>query len=135
MRRGEIEHTFVAPCQPEGSQGTDDPEDIVRVDRIDLSLRWVRPVDSQSRARSCDNLLFLCACKLAQDRLCDGCRRLDCQRVHKHIRSGSHGGQLALWPRRPECSSRQHDCNEAELEREQCHCWVKAGGRRGNTIQ
>jgi hypothetical protein len=78
-------HTFVTPSQPEGSQDTDDPEDILRTDRVNLPLSWVRTVDGKLGTRGCDDLLLFCPGELAQNGLCDCGGRLDGERVHEHI--------------------------------------------------
>ena len=52
-------------------------------------------MDGQLRAGSSDDLLLLGSRELTQDRLSDRSGRLDRQGVHEHVRSGSHGGQLA----------------------------------------
>lgn len=50
-------------------------------------------MNRQLRTRRRDDLLFLGAGELAENGLSDRGWRLDRQRVHEHMRRGSHGGR------------------------------------------
>ena len=47
-------------------------------------------MDGEPSTGRSDNLLFLRARKLAEYRVRNRCRGLDCERVHKHTRGRSH---------------------------------------------
>jgi hypothetical protein len=57
----------------------------------DLALGWVRPMESETRARSSDDLLLLCSCKLSEDSLGNCGWWLYRQAVHEHGRGCRHG--------------------------------------------
>lgn len=83
-------HTLVTACQSECCDSPNDSENIVRKSGDDFALRRVWSVEGKTRTRGRDNLLLLGSSKLSQDGLGDSSRRLNCQRVHEHGRSGRH---------------------------------------------
>lgn len=91
-----MKRTFAAPRNPKCGKCPDNTKDILCVDRRDVALRGIWAMDRELRPRRGHDLLLLCACKLTEYRLRHSRRRLDRQGVHEHVRSGCHGGQLAI---------------------------------------
>lgn len=57
-------------------------------------MSGIRAMNDKLGSGGSDDLLFSRPRKLTQNGLSDGSGRLDSEGVHKHVRSGRHGGVL-----------------------------------------
>lgn len=102
--KGERKHTFGASSQPEGRERPNDAKHVVSQQSDDLSLGGLWSQECQTRAGRDENLLLLGTRELAEDGMADCRRRLQRQRVEKHVRRG--GRHVCGCGRKPSLSPR-----------------------------